>query len=126
MKNYRELFKKMENELTIREFEDFVIVTPAFYFLGTSESIAIRISEDELGRPIFSDCHTTFDYLDEIGIDLNNFQDKLNVIKEKYDLSMEENSFTLKVPTNQDIYIIKYLGFFIQAISLIANIDIYS
>lgn len=45
-------------------------------------------------------------------------------ISYKYNLEIEDRTFKLAVPTTQPYYLTKYLGFFTQALSLIANIDI--
>lgn len=118
------IFENYKENISYREFDGSYIVAIPFFFPGTSESIAIKISFDELGRPILSDCHTTLDYLEEMDIDINMYSQKLDKILTRYDFTLQDRTFTLKVPTDQPYYLTKYLGFFIQGLSLIANLNI--
>ena len=54
------------------------------------------------------------------------YADKLNKIVKRYrlDFNKTERTFSLKVPTDQPDYFVKYLGYFLQALSLLANIDV--
>lgn len=124
MIDINDIFKNYKDNISYREFNGSYIIAVPFFFPNSSDSIAIKISFDELDRPILSDCHTTLDYLDETGIDVNAYRQKLEKIMHKYDLDMEDRAFKLAVPTTQPYYLTKYLGFFIQALSLIAGIDI--
>ncbi len=119
-----EILKNYKDNISYREFNGSYIVAIPFFFPNCSDSIAIKISFDEFERPILSDCHTTFDYLDEMDIDINKCKEKLDKIMYKYNLEIEERTVKLAVPTTQPYYLTKYLGFFTQALSLIANIDI--
>lgn len=124
MTDINEILKNYQDNISYREFDGSYIVAVPFFFLGTSDSIAIKISFDEFERPILSDCHTTLDYLEEMDVDIDKYKQKLEKIVHKYSLEIEDRSFKLAVPTTQPYYLTKYLGFFVQALSLIANIDI--
>lgn len=124
MIDIKEIFKNYYDNISYREFNGAYIIAIPFFFPNSMNSIAIKISFDELERPILSDCHTTLDYLDEMDIDINEYQPKLKKIMNRYDLKIEDRAFTLAVPTTQSYYLTKYLGFFIQSLSLIANINI--
>lgn len=119
-----EILKNYKDNISYREFNGSYIIAIPFFFPNFSDSIAIKISFDEFERPILNDCHTTLDYLDEMDIDINMYKEKLDKIMFKYNIEIEERTFKLAVPTTQPYYLTKYLGFFIQALSLIANIDI--
>lgn len=124
MIDINEILNNYNENISYKEYNGSYIVAIPFFFLNTSTSIAIKISFDEFERPILSDCHTTFDYLEEIDVDINDYKQQLKKIMDRYDLKIEEREFKLAVPTTQPYYLTKYLGFFIQAISLIANINI--
>lgn len=111
------------NDIRYREFDGKYIVALPIFFPGSHNSIAIRLEADTQGRPSISDCHTTLDYLDEMGVDINKYSSKLEKIMTRYGLVQNDREFTLNVPTDNEDYLTKYLGYFVQAISLIANID---
>lgn len=119
-----EIFENYKDNISYREFNGAYIIALPFFFPGSSESIAVKISFDELERPILSDCHTTLDYLEDSGVDVGEHKERLEKIMRKYDLKIEDREFKLAVPTTQPYYLTKYLGFFTQALSLIANVDI--
>lgn len=124
MINIDNILNNYKENISCKEFDGSYIVAIPFFFLNTCESIAIKISFDEKERPIISDCHTTLDYFEELNIDINNYKEKLDKIMYRYSLELEQRTFKMLVPTTQPYYLTKYLGFFIQALSLIANIDI--
>lgn len=124
MLDINEILKNYNDNISCRTFDDFHIVAIPFFFPNSSSSIAVKISFDELERPILSDCHTTLDYLDEMDIDIDEYKQRLDKILYRYDLKIEDREFKLSVPTTQPYYLTKYLGFFIQALSLVANINI--
>lgn len=124
MMDIKEIFKNYTDNVSYREFNGAYIVAVPFFFPSSSDSIAIKISFDELERPILDDCHTTLDYLEELDIDIDQYQQKLEKIVDRYGLEIEERTFKLTVPTNQPYYLTKYLGYFVQALSLIANINL--
>lgn len=97
---------------------------PPFFFYGHDESIAIRFSEDEEGNIYFSDCHVTLDFLEVEDIDITLYQDKLQKILARYDMVLDGNVFRMKVYNSAPNTIERYLGYFIQALCLIANIDL--
>lgn len=101
-----------------------IFLTLPFYYSQSDESIAIKITETEDGRPVLSDCHTAFDYLEERDVEIEEYAEKLEKIKKRYGLIQDGNVFRLTVPTNDITYVKLYLGYFIQALSLIANLDI--
>ena len=84
----------------------------------------MRFSETENGRPIVTDCGTTRDYLELMDIDLKKYREKLNAIKERFGIEEEDGAFIMTMPTNSLSYVQRSLGYFIQAISIIANIDL--
>lgn len=96
-----------------------------YFFLGSDEGIAIKVSFDEQGLPIFSDCHTTLDYLEYEDVDIDEYRDRLERILKRYGMILDGNVFRLKVGTDDEFNVQVCLGFFIQALTLIANIALF-
>ena len=109
---------------TIRHGNDSIFVTLPFFYTKSDESILIKITENEEGLPVFSDCHTTEDYLELRDVELSDYSERLKKIIKRFGLVHDENVFRMTVPSLDDIYIELYLGYFIQALSIIANIDL--
>ena len=99
-------------------------VSPPFFHVESDESIALKFSRTEDGRPRISDCGTTKDYLDLMDIDLNTNREKLNVVKERFNIVEDNGAFVMTMPTDSLNSVKRHLGYFIQAISIIANIDL--
>lgn len=124
MLDVKALTEQFFKSVTIRERDDAVFVTPHFFHLDSDESIALRFTETPDGRPIVTDCGTTRDYLELMDIDLNDHRDKLNAIKERFFIEYDDGAVTMTIPTDNPPTVMSYLGYFIQAISIIANIDL--
>ena len=124
MIDIKQLIETYFKSIRIRENGDYVIATPSFFHIESSESICLRFSETEDGRPVVSDCGTTRDYLDTQYIRLSDYKEKLDAIKERFFLEEEDGVFSMTIPTTTTHMVHKHLGFFIQAISIIANIDL--
>ena len=108
----------------IRERDGYTIVTPHFFHIESDESIALRFSETEDGRPIVTDCGTTMDYLEIMDINLNNYRPKLEEIKKRFFIEEDDGVFKMTIPTDSPLMVINHICYFIQAISIIANIDL--
>lgn len=124
MINVKQLLEVGYNSITVREKGDYVTITPTFFHIENDESIALRFSETEDDRTLVTDMGTTKDYLEIMNININKYQDKLNTIKERFYLTEQDGVFMMAIPSKDLLTINKYLGYFIQAISLIANIDL--
>ena len=101
-----------------------IFITPPFFHTKSDDSITIKVSESDGGLPVFSDCHTTIDYLEERDIYISDHDKRLQKIIRRFGLTMDKNVFRLQVPSTDDTYVELYLGYFIQALSVIANIDL--
>ena len=114
------------NDTTVRygNSDDSVFITLPFFHTKTDESVAIKVTEQQDGLPVLSDCHTTIDYLEERGVEPDDYSERLEQILKRFGLRRDGNVFRMTVPSADDTYIKLYLGYFIQAISIIANIDI--
>lgn len=119
-----ELLDNYRKDITIRYGHGGVFVTPPFYHVKSDESIALRFSETEDGRPVITDCGTTKDYLELMDIRLEDYREKLDAIKKRFFIEEENGAFVMEMPTNSLEFVKIHLGYFIQAISIIANIDL--
>lgn len=124
MIDIEKLLEGYVDDITVRRREGYVIIALPFYHLESDESIALKFSETEDGRPIVTDCGTTIDYLELRDINLKDYREKLDAIKERFFLEEKDGAFIMTMPTNSDIMVRNHLGYFIQAISVIANIDL--
>ena len=124
MINIEKLLGEYSKSIKIRHEGDFIFVTLPFYHIESDESIALRFSETEDGRPIVTDCGTTRDYLEVTDVDMKNYRKKLKAIKERFFIEEEDGVFFMTMPTDRLISVKNHLGYFIQALSLIANIDL--
>ena len=116
-----DLYRK---DTRVRHDEDCIFITPPFYHSKSDESIAIRVTEAENGLITLSDCHTTEDYLELRDVYLNEYSERLERVIKRFGLIHDGNVFRITVPSREDNYIEFYLGYFIQALSIIANIDL--
>ena len=64
------------------------------------------------------------DYLELKDIRIENYREKLDAIKERFFIEENNGAFVMTMPTNSLVYVQNHLGYFIQAISIIANIDL--
>ncbi len=120
-----EVLDKYREDISVRRGEDGnIFVALPFYHLESNNSVALKFSETENGRPVITDCGTTRDYLELMDINLKDYREKLNAIKKRFFLEEENGAFLMTVPTNSLPYVINHIGYFIQAISIIANIDL--
>ncbi len=119
-----ELLDQYRKDITVRNNGDAVFIALPFYHIDSDESIALRFSETEDGRPVISDCGTTMDYLELKDIRIENYREKLDAIKERFFIEENNGAFVMTMPTNSLVYVQNHLGYFIQAISIIANIDL--
>lgn len=119
-----QLIEDYAQSIRVRQSGEYIFVTPPFFHIEGDESIALRFSETEDGRPVITDCGTTADYLDLRSINIENYREKLDKIKKRFFLEEENSAFKITLPTDSLNYVKKSLGYFIQAISIIANIDL--
>lgn len=125
MIDIEKLTEEYFKSVTIRHRDGCAFATPPFFHIESDESIALRFSETEDGRPVVTDCGTTRDYLEIMEINIKNYQDKLNAVKERFFIEEDENgAFYTVIPTDSLNRVNVFIGYFIQAISIIANIDL--
>lgn len=123
MVNINKFLDEYRKDTIVNYFDDCVIIGLPFFHYGHDESIAIRIDEKEDGL-VLSDCHTTEDYLEAQGVELADFGERLEKIIKRFGLVHDGNVFRKIVPSPVENSFKRYLGYFIQALSIIANIDL--
>lgn len=119
-----EFLDQYRNSITVRYGNGCVFVALPFFHVGSDESIALRFSQTDDGRPIITDCGTTKDHLELMDIKLETYREKLNAIKERFGIEENNGAFIMEMPTNSLNFVEMSIGYFIQAISIIANIDL--
>lgn len=123
MSEYSELFKNYIDSFLVKDQQSFLTVAPPIFFSGSFDSLAIRIEKNE-GGFVLSDCHTVQDYWDEFYNDMDKYQDKIQTICDKFCLFREERSFCVQTLGDDPLRVHRQLGYFLQALSLLANIDL--
>ena len=126
MFDVEELVKKFCDSIRIRESSsgEYTFVTPHFFHIESDESIALRFSQTEDGRPVVTDCGTTRDYLELMYINLSDYKEKLQKIKERFFIEEDDGAFVMTIPTTSYLQVLNHVGYFIQGITMIANIDL--
>ena len=124
MIDIEKILDRYRKSTTVRYGSDCIFVSFPFFYTKSDESIIIKISENENGLPVFSDCHTTEDYLELRDVELTDYSERLVKIIRQFGLVHDGNVFRMTVPSLDDIYVELYLGYFIQALSIIAHIDL--
>ena len=121
IEKFLDIYRK---DTTVKYGNNCIFIALPFFYPKTDDSISIKITENEDGLLVLSDCHGTEDYLELRGVELTDYSERLQNIIRQYGLIHDGNVFRMTVPCLDNIYIQIYLGFFIQAMSLIANIDL--
>ena len=124
MINIEKILDLYRKNTTVKYGNTGIFITLPFFHTKSDESILIKVTENEDGLPVFSDCHTTKDYLDMRDIELDDYSERLEKVIKRFGLMYDGNVFRMTVPSTEENYIELYLGYFIQALSIIANIDL--
>lgn len=107
--------------MILKESDDWAIFGLPVFHLGHPDGIAIRLARKN-GELTVSDCRTTTDYLYADNIDLDDYRDKLERIMNKFDVTRDGEVFRKIIHNHVDPF--REIGYFMEAISLIANIDL--
>lgn len=104
--------------------EDTYIINPDIYLDGYNESLAFLIQNisDECVR--ISDCHVVWDYLEINGIDPLRYKEKIDKILKRTGVCLDENTFYIEQEYTSIDQIHSMINSLLQAIFLIANIDL--
>lgn len=104
--------------------EDTYIINPDIYLDGYNESLAFLIQNisDECVR--ISDCHVVWNYLEINGIDPLRYKEKIDKILKRTGVCLDENTFYIEQEYTSIDQIHSMINSLLQAIFLIANIDL--
>ncbi len=120
-----ELMKKFKRSMILKESNEedgeWAILGLPLFHLGHPDGIAIRLTRKN-GELIVSDCHTTTDYLYADNIDLEDYPEKLAKIMRKFDVFQDGEIFRKVIHNHDNPF--REIGYFMEAISLIAYIDL--
>lgn len=104
--------------------EDIFLGIPFYHRFKNDEGILIRITEVNEYELILSDGHMTLDFLEEVDVDINLYSEKFEKILSLYGMYQDGNVLRKRFSYNHEGNIIHHIGYFIQGLTLIANIDI--
>ena len=104
--------------------EDTYIINPDIYLDNYNESLAFLIQNisDECMR--ISDCHVVWDYLEMNGIEPLKHKEKIDKILERTGVCLDENTLYIQQKYTSIDQIHSMINSLLQAIFLIANIDL--
>lgn len=123
MKDLRQTVEEYFEDFTVRDFGDFAIISPPIFPIGGDESFALRVEKIEKGY-VFGDCHSITDYWEYAGIDADKYNKKIERICDAFGLSFDGRSFSLEIKSECEGVLKKYLGYFLQAVAVLACITI--
>ncbi|MDE6241871.1 MAG: DUF1828 domain-containing protein [Anaeroplasmataceae bacterium] len=103
--------------------DDFILALPPFHPF-TSDCLQIRFITLPDGRVKLTDCGTTLEYLEEVYLTLTPYKEKVDRILERFSCKLEDGVLICELPTGSASQVRSWVGSFIEAIALIANIDI--
>ena len=122
--DYQEFLAAYKNMMKITEHKDnFIIALPSFHPF-TSDCLQIRFITLPDGRVKLTDCGTTLEYLEEMYLTLTPYKEKLDRILERFACKFEDGVLVCELPTGAGSQVRSWVGSFIEAIALLANIDI--
>ncbi|MDE6661410.1 MAG: DUF1828 domain-containing protein [Anaeroplasmataceae bacterium] len=122
--DYQEFLEAYKNMMKITEHkDDFIIALPTFHPF-TSDCLQIRFITLPDGRVKLTDCGTTLEYLEEVYLTLTPYKEKVNRILERFNCKIEDRLLVCELPTGSGSQVRSWVGNFIEAIALLANIDI--
>lgn len=117
--------KILETYGRIEERNGSFFIINSFFFLGSDESVSLRINETEDGSFILSDCGSTMDYLEIEDINIADYEESLRAILNRYNITFDSGVFQKVTGSNTEFSLKLSLGYFIQGLTLIANIDMF-
>ncbi len=105
------------------EGDDYYLIMP-FFHRYSDDSIQLHFYTE--GEMLYlSDCGDTHAYLMDRYVDRAAFHDRIEGIKKRFFLKeTEAHALVLEFPSDQIFSIERFIGFFIQGVTLIANVDL--
>lgn len=108
----------------IRETDYGVVVSPYMFFLGSSDSVALFVSRLEDTRYAVNDVHSVTDYWDDADISIEEHKERIDKICKAFDLTFDGKYFCMESAGNSEGSLRHLVEKFIQAISLLGNIEV--
>lgn len=127
MSEYTDIFDGYIKEFLVRDQGSFMTVAPPIYFSGSHSSIAIRLEKNENGYEI-SDCHTVEDFWEDADIDIAKYKERIDKLCDSFDLYKDERCFCRQIIgtySENPISVYNQIGYFLQAMILLGNIEIF-
>ncbi len=121
--DFKKLLSGYVDEITIRQWDDFAVFSVPVYFMGTMESMAISVREIESGF-VFSDCHRTVDYWEELDLDTTQYEEKIEKIRDSFNIERRGNEFIMTAQSECETVLMNMFGYFLQGIIMLANVAI--
>ena len=121
--NLKQILEDYKGKMQLREDGDEVYLILPFFQRYETDSIMLKFyaKGDDL---YISDCGCTVEYLFGRYVNVEDYRDSLERIKKRFFLSERNgNEFIMRFPSDSVISVEMFVGFFIQAISIIGNID---
>ncbi len=124
MADIERVLEDLKERVHLRKEGDAYYLISPFFHANESESVPLRFFRE--GDSLFlSDCGSTFVTMDNRYIDISAVRDRLERAKRRFFLTeRERGELVMEFPSDQVISIEMFLGYFIQGISVIANLDI--
>lgn len=95
-----------------------------FFHYGSDESIAIKVSELSDGRPVVTDCGTTYDYWEMNDIAPARYENRINAVMEKFGLTRDGKVFSMVINGVSPLFVRDSLSDFLSALCILAHIDL--
>ena len=121
--NIKQILEDYKAKMRLREEGDEAYLMLPFFQRYETDSIMLKFYTE--GEDLYlSDCGCTVDYLFGRNINIEDYRDSLERIKKRFFLSERNgNEFIMCFPSDSTLSVEMFVGFFIQAVSVIGNID---
>lgn len=122
--NPEKILEDLKSRMKINlEGDEAYLVAPLFHRYE-SDSIPLRLYEEE-DSLFISDCGSTREHLENRYVNIEDCREAVERIKKRFYLKEnEKGEFYLEFPSEDTLSVHTFIGFFIQAISIIGNIDL--
>ncbi len=113
---------KAHTRLRVCEGESYLIFP--FFHCREDDSVPLRFFERD-GESYLSDCGSTFEHLDNCYVEIESKREQIERVKKRFRLTEEKGELLMRFSSEQTVVMEMQLGYFIQAISVIGNIDLF-
>ncbi len=123
--NIKRIINDFIERISLREGdEETFLIMPIFH---RYENYSITLKFYMEGEYLYiSDCGSTFEYLDNRYLYPEDYREIIEKVKKRFFIKeKEKGELFLEFPSDQIISIEMFMWFFLQGISIIANVDLY-